>query len=121
MLLSAPKLQNILHALATPIDKSRQPEFLSAVTTRLEAQGPAAIGPGTVHRAARRDPGRFLEPAAGSSARSTGAARASYLNAARPSFERDLRFPTPSGGKLAAISRSLARERHGDRPHMLSH
>jgi hypothetical protein len=36
----------MLDALAAPIDKSRQPEFLSAVTTKLEAAGPTAIGPG---------------------------------------------------------------------------
>jgi hypothetical protein len=61
MLLSA-EAQNILHALATPIDKSRQPEFLSAVTTRLEAQGPAAVGPGAVHRVAREILGGFWSP-----------------------------------------------------------
>ena len=43
----------MLLTLAAPIDKSRQPEFLSAVTTRLEAQGSAAVGPGAVHRTAR--------------------------------------------------------------------
>jgi hypothetical protein len=43
----------MLLTLAAPIDKSRQPEFLSAVTTKLEAASPAAIGPGAVHRAAR--------------------------------------------------------------------
>jgi hypothetical protein len=43
----------MLDALAAPIDKSRQPEFLSAVTTKLEAAGPAAVGPGALHRTAR--------------------------------------------------------------------
>ena len=43
----------MLLTLAAPIDKSRQPEFLSAVTTKLEAAGPAAIGPGALHRTAR--------------------------------------------------------------------
>jgi hypothetical protein len=52
----------MLHALAAPIDKSRQPEFLSAVTTKLEAQGPAAIGPGAVHRVAREILGSFWDP-----------------------------------------------------------
>jgi hypothetical protein len=43
----------MLHALAAPIDRSRQPEFMQAVTTKLEAAGPAAIGEGSLHRAAR--------------------------------------------------------------------
>jgi hypothetical protein len=43
----------MLHALAAPIDGARRPEFLTAVTTRLEAAGPAAIGPGALHRTAR--------------------------------------------------------------------
>jgi hypothetical protein len=54
--------QNLLLTLAAPIDKSRQPEFLAAVTTRLEAQGPAAAGPGAVHRAAREILGGFWSP-----------------------------------------------------------
>jgi hypothetical protein len=43
----------LLLTLAALIDKSRQPEFLSAVTTKLEAAGPAAVGPGALHRTAR--------------------------------------------------------------------
>jgi hypothetical protein len=43
----------MLNALAAPIDKSRQPEFMGAVEKELEAASPAAIGPGTVHRTAR--------------------------------------------------------------------
>jgi hypothetical protein len=43
----------MLHALAAPIDRSRQPEFMQAVTTKLEAAGPAAIGEGSLHRAAQ--------------------------------------------------------------------
>jgi hypothetical protein len=43
----------MLHALATPIDASRRPEFMGAVEKALEAGSPAAIGPGTVHRTAR--------------------------------------------------------------------
>ena len=43
----------MLHALAAPIDANRRPEFMGAVTTELEAAGPAAIGPGAVHRTAR--------------------------------------------------------------------
>jgi hypothetical protein len=58
----SPEAQNILHALAAPIDKSRQPEFMTAVTTQLEAAGPAAIGPGTVHRTARTVLSQFWDP-----------------------------------------------------------
>jgi hypothetical protein len=54
--------QALLLTLAAPIDKSRQPEFLSAVTTKLEAQGPAAVGPGAVHRVAREIFGGFWSP-----------------------------------------------------------
>jgi hypothetical protein len=43
----------MLHALATPIDAARRPEFMGAVEKELEATSPAAIGPGTVHRTAR--------------------------------------------------------------------
>ena len=43
----------MLDALAAPIDKSRRPEFMGAVEKELEAAGPAAIGPGAVHRTAR--------------------------------------------------------------------
>ena len=43
----------MLDALAAPIDANRRPEFMGAVTTRLEAAGPAAIGPGALHRTAR--------------------------------------------------------------------
>jgi hypothetical protein len=54
--------QDLILELAAPIDKNRQPEFLSAVTTRLEAQGPAAVGPGAVHRTAREIIGGFWSP-----------------------------------------------------------
>jgi hypothetical protein len=43
----------MLDALAAPIDADRRPEFLGAVTTKLEAAGPAVIGPGALHRTAR--------------------------------------------------------------------
>ena len=49
----SPEAQNILHALSEPIADARRPEFVSAVTTKVEAAGLAAIGPGSVHRAAR--------------------------------------------------------------------
>ena len=52
----------MLLALAAPIDKSRRPEFMSAVTMKLEAAGPAAIGPGAVHRVARAMLGGFWSP-----------------------------------------------------------
>jgi hypothetical protein len=52
----------MLLTLAAPIDKSRQPEFLSAVTTKLEAAGPAAVGPGALHRTAREVLGQFWSP-----------------------------------------------------------
>jgi hypothetical protein len=49
----------MLHALAAPIDRSRQPEFMQAVTARIEAQGPAAAGEGGIHRTAREVLGQF--------------------------------------------------------------
>jgi hypothetical protein len=44
--------QDHLLALAAPLPNDRRPEFWAAVTTKLEAAGPAAIGIGTVHRTA---------------------------------------------------------------------
>jgi hypothetical protein len=52
----------MLHALAAPIDANRRPEFLTAVTTKLEAAGPAALGPGVLHRTARTVLRDFWEP-----------------------------------------------------------
>jgi hypothetical protein len=49
----------MLQALAAPIDANRRPEFMGAVTTKLEAAGPAAIGPGALHRTAREVLGQF--------------------------------------------------------------
>jgi hypothetical protein len=49
----SPEAQNILRALSEPIADARRPEFMQAVTSRLEAAGPAAIGPGALHRTAR--------------------------------------------------------------------
>jgi hypothetical protein len=49
----------LLHALAAPIDANRRPEFMGAVTTRLEAAGLAAAGPGALHRTAREVLGEF--------------------------------------------------------------
>jgi hypothetical protein len=49
----------MLNALAAPIDANRRPEFIGAVTTKLEAAGPAAVGPGALHRTAREVLGQF--------------------------------------------------------------
>jgi hypothetical protein len=49
----------MLHALAAPIDRSRQPEFMQAVTSRIQAAGPAAAGEGGIHRTAREVLGQF--------------------------------------------------------------
>jgi hypothetical protein len=43
----------MLDTLAAPIDQQRRPAFLGAVTAKLEAGGPAAVGEGSVNRAAR--------------------------------------------------------------------
>jgi hypothetical protein len=43
----------MLDTLSAPIAADRRPEFLGAVSARLDAAGPAAIGEGSVHRAAR--------------------------------------------------------------------
>lgn len=61
-LVLSPAEQGHLLELAAPIDRSRQGEFLAAVTTKLEAQGLAAIGPGAVHRAAREIIAGFWSP-----------------------------------------------------------
>jgi hypothetical protein len=47
-----PRYDDLLNALAAPIDANRRPEFLSAVAHELE--NASAIGPGSAHRAARR-------------------------------------------------------------------
>jgi hypothetical protein len=52
----------MLHALAAPIAENRRPEFMGAVTTKLEAAGPAAIGPGALHRTARTVLRDFWDP-----------------------------------------------------------
>jgi hypothetical protein len=43
----------MLDSLAAPIDAARRPEFMGAVSAKLEAVDPAAIGEGSVNRAAR--------------------------------------------------------------------
>jgi hypothetical protein len=54
-----PEAMNVLRSLSEPIDKSRQPEFVEAVTAKLEAAG--EIGPGLAHRAARSVLGQFWQ------------------------------------------------------------
>jgi hypothetical protein len=43
----------MLDSLAAPIDANRRPEFLGAVSAKLEATGAVEIGPGSLHRVAR--------------------------------------------------------------------
>ncbi len=43
----------MLDSLAAPIDAARRPEFLGAVSARLEAADPAAIGEGSINLARR--------------------------------------------------------------------
>ena len=52
----------MLHALAAPIAENRRPEFLGAVTTKLEAAGAVEIGPGSLHRVARSVLADFWTP-----------------------------------------------------------
>ena len=52
----------MLHVLAAPIDSARRTECLTPVTTKLEAAGPAAIGPGVLHRTARTVLRDFWDP-----------------------------------------------------------
>jgi hypothetical protein len=55
----SPEAQNILRALSGPIADTRRPEFMQAVTAKIEAAGPAAAGPGALHRTAREVLGQF--------------------------------------------------------------
>ena len=52
-LMLTPNEHALLDRLAAPVDENRRPEFLGAVSARLEAVSPAAIGEGSLHRAAR--------------------------------------------------------------------
>ena len=54
--------QAMLDALAAPIDAERRPEFLGAVTTKLEAAGLSSCGPGPLHRTARTVLRDFWDP-----------------------------------------------------------
>ena len=49
-----PAERAMLDSLAAPVDADRRPEFIGAVSAKLEAAGPAAIGEGSINRAARR-------------------------------------------------------------------
>ena len=70
--------QGHLLELATPIAKNRQPEFWSAVVTRLKSQNPAAVGIGSLI-GRRNRPSPISEPAAGSQAGSAWATGFSEL------------------------------------------
>jgi hypothetical protein len=61
-LMLTPAERAMLNALAAPIDASRRPEFMGAVTTKLEAAGPAAAGEGGLHRTARTVLKDFWDP-----------------------------------------------------------
>jgi hypothetical protein len=52
----------MLDGLAAPIDANRRPEFVTAVTAKLEAANPAAVGPGALHRTARTVLRDFWDP-----------------------------------------------------------
>jgi hypothetical protein len=52
-LMLTPAERAMLDGLAAPIDENRRPEFIGAVSAKLEAAGPAAIGEGSINRAAR--------------------------------------------------------------------
>jgi hypothetical protein len=52
-LMLTPAERAMLDGLAAPVDENRRPEFIGAVSTKLEAAGPAAVGEGSIHRAAR--------------------------------------------------------------------
>jgi hypothetical protein len=58
----SPEEQGHLLELASPLPNNRRPEFWSAVVTRLEAAGPAAVGPGSLHRVAREVIGGLWTP-----------------------------------------------------------
>jgi hypothetical protein len=48
-----PDAMVMLDTLAAPVDASKRPEFIHALSAKLEASNPAAIGEGSVNRAAR--------------------------------------------------------------------
>jgi hypothetical protein len=52
-LMLTPAERAMLDGLSAPIAVNRRPEFMGAVTAKLEAAGPAALGEGSLHRAAR--------------------------------------------------------------------
>jgi hypothetical protein len=52
-LMLTPAERAMLDSLAAPVDGARRPEFIGAVSAKLEAAGPAAIGEGSIYCAAR--------------------------------------------------------------------
>jgi hypothetical protein len=52
-LMLTPAERAMLEGLAAPVAENRRPEFLGAVSAKLEAAAPAAIGEGSIQRAAR--------------------------------------------------------------------
>jgi hypothetical protein len=52
-LMLTPAERAMLDSLAAPIDDARRHEFFGAVWAKLEAAGPAAVGEGSINRAAR--------------------------------------------------------------------
>jgi hypothetical protein len=52
-LMLTPNERAMLDRLAAPVDQGRQPEFVAAVEAKLQDVSPAAIGEGSLHRAAR--------------------------------------------------------------------
>jgi hypothetical protein len=49
----SPDAMQMLDTLAAPIDEQRRPEFIGAVSAKLETADPSAVGAGSVNRAAR--------------------------------------------------------------------
>jgi hypothetical protein len=52
-LMLTPAERAMLDGLAAPVAENKRPEFIGAVSAKFEAAGPAAIGEGSLHRAAR--------------------------------------------------------------------
>ena len=52
-LMLTPSQRAMLDGLAAPVAADKRPEFFGAVSAKLETASPAAIGEGSLHRAAR--------------------------------------------------------------------
>jgi hypothetical protein len=61
-LMLTPAERALLEGLAAPVDENRRPEFIGAVSAKLEAAGPAAVGEGSINRAARSVIADFWTP-----------------------------------------------------------